>query len=81
MFNYLSTEWKGSNLYKAIVSLIKTEACCVCCKNPLQLPLFTTEQENAVENPTEGMVVFNTDTGEINIYDGTEWKGIRSATV
>lgn len=37
------------------------------------LPLLTTEQRNQMENPPEGTIVYNLDTHNIEVFNGTKW--------
>jgi len=39
-------------------------------------PRLTATQISAVQNPTEGMMVWNLTTHTINAYDGTSWKAV-----
>lgn len=37
-------------------------------------PRVTTAQRNAISSPSEGLVVYNTDTDNLNFYSGSVWK-------
>ena len=37
-------------------------------------PRVTTAQRNAIISPSEGLVVYNTDTDNLNFYSGSTWK-------
>ena len=37
-------------------------------------PRMTTAQRNAISSPSEGLVVYNTDTDNLNFYSGSTWK-------
>ena len=73
MLNFFTKEWKNSNMYQAIVALIKQEACCVCCKNPISLPVLTTEQRDALETVTLGMIFFNSTSDTVQVYTSLGW--------
>ena len=34
---------------------------------------LTTAQRDAISNPAAGLLIYNTDTNQVNIYDGTAW--------
>jgi hypothetical protein len=36
-------------------------------------PRLTTSQIQAITSPVEGLVVYNSDTKELNLYDGSQW--------
>ena len=36
-------------------------------------PRMTEAQRDAINNPAEGLVIFNTSTDQLNIYDGANW--------
>ena len=38
------------------------------------LPRMTTTQRNAISSPATGLMVYNTDTGGVEIYNGTRWQ-------
>lgn len=38
------------------------------------LPRLTTAQRNSIASPSEGLVVYNTDTDNLNFYSGSSWK-------
>lgn len=40
----------------------------------LLLPRMTTTQRNAISSPTAGLVIFNTTTIKMEVYDGTTWQ-------
>ena len=42
-------------------------------QNGFQLPVFTTTQINAIQNPATGLMVFNSTTGAVSYYDGSAW--------
>jgi len=37
-------------------------------------PLVTEAQRDAITTPADSLMVYNTDTNEINVYDGTAWR-------
>ena len=37
------------------------------------LPRMTTAQRNAISSPVAGMVIYNTESNEINFYTGSAW--------
>lgn len=39
----------------------------------------TTSQRNTLTNLYQGLVVFNTTTNKLNLYNGTSWEAITSA--
>ncbi len=41
----------------------------------LILPVVTTTERDALTAAT-GMIVFNSTTGELNMYDGTAWRAV-----
>ena len=50
----------------AILDLSSTE-------RGLLLPRLTTAQQNNISNPQAGLVIFNTECGVLNFYDGNDW--------
>ena len=44
------------------------------------LPLKTTEQRDSIGRPTKGLLIFNTDTGRVNIYNGHSWEEMIMST-
>jgi len=48
---------------------------------PMVLQIKTTAQRDSISNPLRGLMIFNTDTGRINIYNGHSWEeGLMSTT-
>jgi hypothetical protein len=47
----------------------------VAAKYPLQLPNMSNTERNAV-TAVPGMMLFNTDTGDVNVHDGSAWRSI-----
>ncbi|MEI7983700.1 MAG: hypothetical protein WCI71_18780, partial [Bacteroidota bacterium] len=39
-------------------------------------PRMTTAQRNAIESPSEGLVIYNTDEKALNLYNGMAWNSI-----
>lgn len=39
-------------------------------------PRMTTAQRNAINTPAAGLIIFNTTSGCINVYNGTQWREI-----
>ena len=37
---------------------------------------MTETERDAIDTPAEGLVVYNTDTKTIDLYDGTAWAAI-----
>lgn len=44
------------------------------------LQLKSTGQRDAMIHPQQGLMIFNTDTGRINIYQGTQWEEVTMET-
>ena len=44
-----------------------------------QAPRMTTTERDALKEPQEGQVLFNTTTAKLNVYNGTSWEAITSA--
>jgi len=42
---------------------------------------ITTAQRNAITNPLPSTTIYNTDVNEIEIWDGTQWNGLRKSGV
>lgn len=42
-------------------------------------PVMTTTQRNAISSPATGLIVFNTTTKKINVYNGSAWEAVTSA--
>jgi len=40
---------------------------------PFALPLKTTAQRDSINKPQKGLMIFNIDTGRINVYTGNTW--------
>lgn len=59
MLSFFTKEWKKSNVYKSIVSLIRKERCCTCCKVPLRLPLLTETERDKIDDIPEGLIFFS----------------------
>lgn len=47
--------------------------------NTFNPPKMTTTQRNAVSSPTEGMVIYNTTTHALNVYNGTSWQAVTAS--
>lgn len=47
---------------------------------PFVLPLKTTEQRDSISRPSKGLLIFNTDTGRANIYNGHSWEEMIMST-
>ena len=45
------------------------------------LPRMTTTQRNAISTPTTGLQIFNTDTNQINYYNGVSWSTIQAGGI
>ena len=43
-------------------------------------PRLTTAQRDAIASPAAGLLIYNTDTNQVNIYDGTAWVVTGDAT-
>lgn len=41
-----------------------------------RLPCMTTAQRDAISNPAEGMLIYNTTTHALNDYDGSVWGAV-----
>ncbi len=39
-------------------------------------PRMTTAQQDAISDPAEGLIIYNTDTRSIRVYNGTNWQSI-----
>jgi hypothetical protein len=39
-------------------------------------PQMTTTQRDAISSPPEGLLIWNTTTKALNVYDGTSWRAI-----
>lgn len=37
-------------------------------------PRMTTDQRQAIQNPADGLVIYNTETGQLELFDGTGWR-------
>lgn len=44
--------------------------------NALVFTNMTTDQRNALATPTDGMIVYNTDTDQLNVYGNGGWKNV-----
>ena len=42
---------------------------------------ITTAERNAITNPLPSTTIYNTDVNEIEIWDGTQWNGLRKSGV
>jgi len=42
-------------------------------------PRMTTAQRDGISNPVEGLVVYNTTTSKLNVYNGSAWEAVTSA--
>ena len=42
------------------------------------LPRMTSAQRDSIQNPAEGLVLYNTDAGTFNVYNGDKWKKLIS---
>ena len=42
-------------------------------QNGFILPVLTTAEVNAIQNPATGLMVFNTTTNAITFFNGTAW--------
>lgn len=40
------------------------------------LPRMTTQEQRVIQNPAEGLVIFNTDSADLYCYDGSVWKAL-----
>jgi len=45
---------------------------------PLQIPELTTTERDAIVTPNDGVVIFNTTTSQLEIYDASAWSSITS---
>jgi hypothetical protein len=45
-------------------------------KGSLPAPRLTTAQRNAITSPATGLLIFNTDTGQFNVYNGIIWSAV-----
>lgn len=46
-----------------------------------RIPNLTTVQKNAIASPANGMLVYDTDLGEFQYYDGGAWQAVGTASV
>lgn len=42
------------------------------------MPRMTENQMNTITSPAKGLIIFNTDTNTLEIFDGSEWKSVCS---
>lgn len=42
-------------------------------------PRMTTTQRNAIATPAAGLMIYNTTTGKLNLYNGAAWEAVTSA--
>ncbi|MGC6403409.1 MAG: hypothetical protein ACON4A_08200 [Flavobacteriaceae bacterium] len=47
----------------------------------LLLPRMTTTQRDAIANPANGLLVFDTTTNQLNVYNGTKWEALSEPNV
>lgn len=45
-------------------------------KGTRPFPSMTTAQRDAISTPATGLILFNTDTNQLNQYDGTQWGAV-----
>ena len=41
-------------------------------------PRYTSTERDALKNPKEAMIIYNTTTDKINFYDGSTWRVVTS---
>jgi hypothetical protein len=44
-------------------------------------PRMTTKQRDAISNPVEGLMIFNTTSKKLNFYNGTAWETVTSGVI
>ena len=70
-FNSVSTG--GTKDASAIIDMTSTT-------QGLGLPSMTQTQRDAISTPKTGLEIFNSTSGEVNVYDGTTWNAVGSSS-